>query len=90
MILLDTSVLIEFFRRKYKENSFFYQLSQNHQNFAISAVTRLEILAGANPLQMDFWNTFLQKIQVLPFDSDCATQAAILVKQLKASKLLIL
>lgn len=84
MILLDTSVLIEFFRRKYKENSFFYQLAQQHQSFAISAITRMEILAGVNPQQIDFWIAFLRKIEVLPFDEKSANHAAILIKQLKA------
>jgi tRNA(fMet)-specific endonuclease VapC len=89
MILLDTSVLIEFFRRKYKENSFFYQLAQKHQSFAISAITRMEILAGVNQQQIDFWDTFFQKIEVLPFNTECANQSALLIKQLKATNQLL-
>ena len=36
MILLDTSVLIEMFRVKDKQSTFFYRLSTDNNDFAIS------------------------------------------------------
>lgn len=54
MILLDTSVLIDYFRKVNKQNSLFFQLAQNSSGFAISAITKYEIEVGAKPQDMAF------------------------------------
>lgn len=43
MILLDSSVLIEFFRKKDKTNTTFYYISKNYQNLYISSISHYEI-----------------------------------------------
>lgn len=45
-ILLDTSVIIDFLRRKDKNNSLFYQLSQKKYALCASMITYAEMHAG--------------------------------------------
>ncbi len=89
LILLDTSVLIDLFRRQVKENSYFYQLSGEYQNFAVSTITRFEIFVGQNDNQNEFWKSFYQKVEIIDFDDNCALAASNIVKQLKSKNQLI-
>lgn len=89
IILLDTSVLIDLFRRKVKENSYFYQLSNDYQEFAVSTITRFEIFVGQLENQNEFWNNFYQKIKIIDFNDDCALASSNIVKQLKSANLMI-
>ncbi|MFT7308156.1 MAG: putative nucleic acid-binding protein [Spirosomataceae bacterium] len=41
MIALDTSILIEYFRRSKKENSVFYKIAQTESYFAISSHNKI-------------------------------------------------
>jgi len=59
MILLDTSVLVEHFRKKDKTSTQFYQLSEQSDDFAISTITHYEILSGSNDYKMLFGRRFL-------------------------------
>ena len=89
IILLDTSVLIDLFRRKVKENSYFYQLSNDYQAFAVSTITRFEIFVGQLENQNEFWNNFYQKIKIIDFNDGCALASSNIVKQLKSANLMI-
>ncbi|TAF92036.1 MAG: type II toxin-antitoxin system VapC family toxin [Bacteroidetes bacterium] len=72
MILVDTSILIELFRKSNKQNATLIQLIRLGYSFCISAVTEYEIYIGTTLKQIDFWNQFLNKIPVLPFDKNAA------------------
>ena len=89
LILLDTSILIDLFRRKVKQNSYFYQLSANYQNFAVSTITRFEIFVGQQDNQNEFWDNFYKKVKIIDFDDNCAFAAANIVKQLKSTNQMI-
>jgi len=89
MILLDTSVLIEMFRVKDKTATFFYRLSNNNSNFAISVVTHYEIFRGCNSVQDNFWTNFLKNIKVLPFDIISSNEAIKIYKFLKVRNQMI-
>jgi predicted nucleic acid-binding protein len=89
IVLLDTSVLIDLFRRKVKENSYFYQLSREYQKFAVSTITRFEIFIGQTDIQNEFWNNFYQKVKIIDFDDNCALSASNIVKQLKSTNQMI-
>ena len=89
IICLDTSILIDFFRKKKKENSIFYQLAQKHDVFAVSVITEYEIFTGCTTEQQEFWNDFFSRIMVLPFDSNCNKVAVTIFKNLKAKSKLI-
>lgn len=89
MILLDTSVLVEHFRKKDKTSTYFFQLSEQHDTFAISTITHYEILSGSNDLQDAFWDLLFSTLVILPFDIACSTESAKIYKILKAKGLLI-
>jgi predicted nucleic acid-binding protein len=46
IILLDTSILIEHFRKKDKSKTTLYKLSEKNYRFSISTVTYYEIFIG--------------------------------------------
>ena len=56
IICLDTSVLIDYYRKVLKSQSFFYTLTESYDLFAISAITEYEIYCGSNPEQDLYWN----------------------------------
>ncbi len=58
--IIDTSVVIEFYRKKVKARSFFYQLSFTYTEFGISVVTHYEVLIGGKNLFFEnLFNDFL-------------------------------
>lgn len=68
IILVDTSILIDYYRKTEKEYSVWIKLVRQGYSFAISAVTKYEIYAGATQNQLAFWDNVLQAIAVLPLD----------------------
>lgn len=89
MICLDTSILIDFFRKEKKENSLFFRLTQQYQIFTVSVITEYEIFVGSNQEQQEFWENFFSRIVVLPFDSASSQMAVQIFKDLKAKNKLI-
>ena len=90
LILLDTSILIDYFRKTDKKNAIFYQLSASRRYaFAASVVTEYEVYVGATSDQQKFWDTFFAKLQLLDFDSRCAKKAVEIQKQLKKKNQMI-
>ncbi|MFL0682734.1 MAG: type II toxin-antitoxin system VapC family toxin [Algoriphagus aquaeductus] len=88
-ILLDTGILIEYFRNKEKSKSVLYRLSLNRFEFKVSSITKYEVLLGATGEQMDFWKEFFDRVQVLPFTADTAVVASEVYKALKSKNKLI-
>jgi len=87
LILLDTSILIEYFRKTDKSNSLLYKLSEeNIFKFALSSVTKLEIYIGSDKKQQKFWDNFFAAMEVFPFDSATALIAANLNEELKRKR----
>jgi len=80
---LDTSVLIDYFRKKNKENSFFYELTKSNTFFAVSVVTEFEIYIGSNEHQEKFWSDFFEMTTVLPYNSDVNKFSIKISKELK-------
>jgi len=89
MILLDTSVLIEMFRSKDKTATFFYRLSDENNDFAISILTHYEIFRGCSGIQDIFWSNFLKNIKVIPFDLLSSNEAIRIYKLLKEQNQMI-
>ena len=75
-IMIDTSILIDYYRKTDKSNSVWISLVRKGYLFAISSITKYEIYSGANQQQLQFWNQVLEAIDVLPYD-DSAVNAAI-------------
>ena len=67
-IMVDTSILIDYYRKTDKENSAWISLVRQGYKFVISSITKYEIYSGAAESQLTFWDKVLQAIEVLPFD----------------------
>ena len=89
IIFLDTSVLIDFYRKQQKQNSYFFQLTDLYKVFAISVITEYEILIGSNNVQDSFWVSFFEKVTILPFTSSVNNEAVKIYRQLKTENKLI-
>ncbi|MCP9767920.1 type II toxin-antitoxin system VapC family toxin [Lacihabitans sp. LS3-19] len=89
MVLLDTSILIEYFRKTNKENSVFFQLTEKHDAFAISSLTKYEIEVGINDQNKFFWEELLSNLTVFNFDSETAKICSENFKKLKSQNLII-
>lgn len=85
-ICLDTSVLIEYFRKKRKEQSLFYKLADQYERFAISAITEFEIRSGIKKEQVKAWEEILVNIEVLAFDTGASRIAVALQQELKKKR----
>jgi tRNA(fMet)-specific endonuclease VapC len=83
IILADTSILIEHFRKSIKANSKLVALYDRGYEFCISAVTEFEIYSGAPDQQTRYWHELLQDVRVLNFDSNAAGQAVKIYNKLK-------
>jgi tRNA(fMet)-specific endonuclease VapC len=89
VICLDTSILIDFYRKKVKEKTIFFQLTRNYKLFAISIITEYEVMIGADEEQARFWTAFFDKVTILPFDKKENDVAINLTRLLKTANQLI-
>lgn len=86
VVLVDTSILIDYYRKTDKANSVWIALVRQEYSFVISAITKYEIYTGASQSQLDFWDKVLQKISVLPFDELSVDTAVEINKELKRKR----
>ena len=86
LILLDTSILIDYFRKSDKQNSNLVMLFDKGYNFSISAITHYEIYSGATEQQLTFWTDLLKRTTVLPFDETVSKIAVNLNSVLKLKR----
>lgn len=82
-LMIDTSLLIDYFRKTDKSKARLVLLSQSYEQLAISSVTEFEVYTGATSTQMAFWNDLLAEVKVLPFDSKAAHIAVEIQRELK-------
>ena len=85
-IMIDSTILIDYFRKSDKSKSKLVQLSTSYEKIFISSVTEFEIINGATKEQLDFWNKMLNGFTILDFDSKAARIAAKIVQQLKTKR----
>ncbi len=88
IICIDTSVLVEYFRKKDKSKSFFIELTYKY-NFAISVITKLEILNGSNQEQQRFWENLFNKLQIIPLGEKEVEEASKIIKKLRSENRII-
>lgn len=86
LILVDTSILIDYYRKTEKANSVWISLVRKGYVFAISAVTKYEIYSGATIEQLDFWNNVFEVIDILPFNETAVNSAIEINKKLKKKR----
>ena len=89
MILLDSSILIELFRKKDKEKTLFYSLSKSYVEMCISSITYYEIGVGNRKSHTDYWEALCNDLNVISFDKSCSDNAiSIYLELLKANKMI--
>jgi len=71
-ILIDTSVIIDYLRRKDKLNSWFYQLSLKGDDLAISIITHAELYSGKSIYESSknkkILDNIVSKLEVITLD----------------------
>jgi predicted nucleic acid-binding protein len=82
MILLDSSILIDFFRKKEKKNTLLFELTNQDKNLYISTITYYEVGVGNRKNHYEFWNEFTEYLTVLPFDKVCSDSAIEIYQEL--------
>ncbi len=86
IILVDTSILIDFYRKTNKENSVWIKLIRQGYRFAISTITKYEIYSGASEKQIQFWDEIFSIIEIIPFDEECVNSAVSINSKLKKKR----
>ena len=89
-ILIDTSVIIDFLRKKNKQNSFLWKLKENNCRCFISIITVFELHVGAKTEQhkQDLLN-LLKYFEIISFTYEIALLSANIYKKLKSENKLI-
>ena len=85
-LMVDTSLLIDYFRKTDKNNARLVTHFKNYGQLYISSITEFEVLNGAKQSHFDFWNGMLPRFNVLNFDRNAARQAAAITEQLKLKR----
>lgn len=84
LICLDTTVLIDYFRKSKKENSFIFKLIEaEFQGFLVPIVFHFEIYKGANEIQVNYWNNLFADFLIIPYSQIINNESIKIHKQLK-------
>ena len=84
--MVDPTILIDYFRKTDKNNSQVVSHFKNYDRLYISSVAEFEVINGATPEHVEFWNPMLLRFTILDFDSKAARQATEIVRQLKTQR----
>ena len=85
-LMVDTSLLIDYFRKTDKANARLLSHFKTYNRLYISSVTEFEVVNGATKAHLQFWDNMLIRFTILDFDSKAARQAAEIVAGLKAKR----
>ncbi len=89
-ILVDTSIIIEFLRKKKKQNTYLWKVKELGLNCFISAITVFELYAGAiTERHKQDLKKLLRWIEIIPFTKEIAECSAEIYKELKLDNQLI-
>ena len=86
LIVLNSSVHIELFRKKDKSKSFFYSLASQFNGYAISVIVHYKIMVGSTPGQKIFWKYLFDDFLILPYTPAVNYTAFALQKELKTKR----
>ena len=88
IICLDTSILIDYFRKTKKKKTFLFELAKDY-DFVISVITKFEILNGSNEEQEEFWNQIFDRIQIISLGEKEIEVSSDILKKLKSQNRII-
>ncbi len=84
LIGIDSSVLIEYFRKTNKENSFLFKLiHKDFQGFVASIIVHYEIYKGATNQQINYWNNIFADIFIISYTPKINAESLAIYKQLQ-------
>jgi len=86
-VLIDTSILIEYFRKKNKKNTKLYSLVKANYSIATSSICYFEYLSGSKEGEFD--RLLFRYIEIIAFDAAQAEIAAASFRALKSKNELI-
>lgn len=86
IVLADTSLLIDFFRKLDKSKSQLISLVKKGYTFCICVITEYEIYSGATEQPLEYWQEFLEKITVINLDQFAVKEAVNINNHLKAKR----
>jgi predicted nucleic acid-binding protein len=86
LVMVDTSILIDFYRRTDKNNSTWVSLVRQGYQFAISSVSKYEIYSGATENQLSFWNSVMESVKIIPLDEASVDTAVKINSALKKKR----
>jgi len=79
-ILVDISIIVDFWRKKNKQKSLLWKLQENYL-ISISSITEFELLIGANnEEQIQDIYKIIKHFEVIDFDSEIACLSAEIYK----------
>jgi predicted nucleic acid-binding protein len=87
-ICIDTSLLIDYYRKKNKDKTKLVELSKRYK-FSISVITKLEILVGITDEQKNYWESIFNKINIIPLNEAEIEKASEIIRQLKKQNKII-
>jgi len=87
-ILIDTSVVIDHFRKKNKQKSLLYELAKENTLF-LSAISKFEFLVGTKLTQIRQTKKIVEGFYILSFNSHVADVASDIAKKLKTKNKII-
>ena len=87
-ILVDTSVVIDHFRKKKKQKSLLYELAKDNKLF-LSAISKFEFLVGTKPSQISQTEKLIEGFFILSFNSNVAAVARDIAKKFKTKNKII-
>jgi predicted nucleic acid-binding protein len=87
-ILIDTSVVIDHFRKKNKQKSLLYELAKENILF-LSAISKFEFLVGAKRTQIRQTKEIIGGFYILSFNSHVADVASDIAKKLRTKNKII-
>jgi tRNA(fMet)-specific endonuclease VapC len=89
-VLIDTTVFIEFLRKRNKKSSYLWKLKEAGHNFLASSITIFELYAGAiSKRHKEDLNKLLKWVEIITFSTAIAQLSAEIFNELKAKNQLI-
>lgn len=83
LIFIDTSVLIDHFRKRGNEESLFFQLTTQYKAFGASVIVHYEIMLGATEAQEQYWNNLFADFMIFPHTYNVNATLISIAKHLK-------